>query len=82
MEILDELTRKFSELLDAELTGNPQNYEVSVRFNELCEQLPPEQSEELDEIVGKMLSANFNSAVKAGMKLGARIAIGLLIDDF
>ena len=81
MEILDELTRKFSELLDAELTGNPQNYEVSVRFNELCEQLPPEQSEELDEIVGKMLSANFNSAVKAGMKLGARIAIGLLIDD-
>ena len=81
MEILDELTRKFSELLDAELTGNPQNYEVSVRFNELCEQLPPEQSEELDEIVGKMLSANFNSAVKAGMKLGARIAIRLLIDD-
>ena len=81
MEILDELTRKFSELLDAELTGNPQNYEVSVKFNELCEQLPPEQSEELDEIVGKMLSANFNSAVKAGMKLGARIAIGLLIDD-
>ncbi len=81
MDILDELTRKFSELLDAELTENPQNYEVSVRFNELCEQLPPEQSEELDEIVGKMLSANFNSAVKAGMKLGARIAIGLLIDN-
>jgi len=81
MEILDELTRKFSELLDAELTGNPQNYEVSVRFNELCEQLPKDKSEELDEIVGKMLSANFNSAVKAGMKLGARIATGLLIDD-
>jgi len=81
MDILDELTRKFSESLDAELTGNPQNYEVSTKFNEFCEQLPPEQSEELDEIVGKMLSANFNSAVKAGMKLGARIAIGLLIDD-
>ncbi|MEE5994649.1 MAG: hypothetical protein V3G42_15715 [Oscillospiraceae bacterium] len=81
MDILDELTHKFSELLDAELTGNLQNYEVSAKFNEFCEQLPPKQSEELDEIVGKMLSANFNSAVKAGMKLGAKIAIGLLIDD-
>ena len=81
MDILDELTRKFSELLDAELTENSQNYEISAKFNEFCEQLPPEQSTELDEIVGKMLSANFNSAVKAGMKLGAKITVGLLIDD-
>jgi len=81
VDILDELTRKFSESLDAELTEDSQNYEISSKFNEFCEQLPPEQSTELDEIVGRMLSANFNSAVKAGMKLGAKIAVGLLIDD-
>ena len=81
MEIRDELAGKFAEALDTELVSNPQHHEISARFSEFCEQLPEDKSEELDEIVGKMLSANFNSAVKAGMKLGARIAIGLLIDD-
>ena len=81
MNILDELAEKFAEPLDSELVLNPQHHEISQKFNEFCKHLSPAQSEELDEIVGKMLSANFNSAVKAGMKLGARITIGLLTDD-
>ncbi|MDE5770563.1 MAG: hypothetical protein K2I06_02880 [Ruminococcus sp.] len=66
MDILNELIDRFMTELD----------------NELCDfsekELPPEKASELHEIVGKLTSAVFQSACKAGIKLRARIEAGLI----
>ena len=81
MSVLDELADKFTEALNAETLSNSRHHEVTDEFNEFCSKLLPEQSSELDELTGKMLSVDCNLAFRAGMKVGARIVAGLLTDE-
>lgn len=81
MDILNQLTNKFGELLDSVLVASPKYQKSSAQLNEFCEiKLSNEQAKELNEIIGMLSSSIFNSAAKAGMKLGASIVIGLLSD--
>ena len=79
MGILDELTEKFAINLDLTLVSNPEYNKVYLHLQELYEKkFSKEQTSELDALIGKLSLVIFNSAAKAGMKLGAKIAAELL----
>lgn len=82
MSILDDLTEKFIVEMDAMMTKDAQYRIASAQLNEFCEtKLPPEQTDELNDLVGKLSSAVFHAAARSGMKLGASITAGLLNPD-
>lgn len=82
MDIMYELTDKFSLTLDSALANDTAYKNASSALNRFCEKkLSAEQTSEINELVGILSSAIFHSLAKAGMKLGARIAVGLLTED-
>ena len=78
MDILDELADKFALTLDSQLCNNSDYLKATALLHELSEELTAEQSAELDDIAGRLTSASFNAGVRSGLKLGARIAVGLI----
>ena len=50
-------------------------------LHEFSKELSAEQSTELDDIAGRLTSAAFNTGVRSGLKLGARVAVGLIGSD-
>ena len=78
MDILDELAEKFAITLDSQLCSNSDYLKAMALLHELSKELSAEQSAELDDIAGRLTSASFNAGVRSGLKLGARIAVGLL----
>ena len=79
MDTLDELAEKFAINLDSTLMSNPEYNKVSLQLKEFYEnKLSAQQASELDALIGKLSSVIFNSAAKAGMKLGAKIVAELL----
>lgn len=78
MDILDELAEKFAITLDSKLSNDSSYLKAMALLHELAIGLPAEQSAELDDIAGRLTSAAFNAGVHSGLKLGARIAVGLL----
>ena len=81
MEILNELAEKFAITLESKLCDNADYLKAIALLHELAEELSSEQSAELDDIVGRLTSAAFNVGVRSGLKLGARIAVGLIGGD-
>lgn len=81
MDILDELTNKFADLLDTGLVASPDYQRASALLNDFSEnRLSEEQAKELTDLVGSLSSAVFRASAKSGMKLGASIAVGLLMN--
>ena len=78
MDILNELAEKFAITLDSELCNNSGYLKAMALLHELSKKLSAEQSAELDDIVGRLTSSAFNAGVRSGLKLGAKIAVGLL----
>lgn len=79
MDILNEIIDRFTLTIDKSLMSNLKHNQATEMLNKFCtEQLSEKQSDELNEIVGKLSSAIFLSAAKAGMKIGAQITAGLL----
>lgn len=78
MDILDELADKFALTLDSQLCNNSDYLKATALLHELSEELTAEQSAELDDIAGRLTSASFNAGVRSGLKLGARIVVGLI----
>jgi hypothetical protein len=81
MDILDELVEKFAITLDSKLCCDSNYLKAIALLHEFAEGLSPEQSAELDDIAGRLTSAAFNAGVCSGLKLGAKIAVGLLDSD-
>ncbi len=81
MDVLDELAEKFAITLDSKLCSDSDYLKAMVLLHELAEEQSTEQSAELDDIAGRLTSASFNAGVRSGLKLGARIAVGLLDSD-
>ena len=79
MDILDEIIDRFTLTIDKELMSNLNHNQATEMLNKFCtEQLSEKQSDELNEIVGRLSSAIFLSSAKAGMKIGAQITVRLL----
>ena len=81
MDILDELAEKFALTLDSQLCINSDYLKSTALLHEFSEGLSAEQSAELDDIAGRITSAAFNAGVRSGLKLGARITVGLIGSD-
>ena len=81
MDILDELAEKFAITLDSRLCSDSDYLKAMALLHELSKELSAEQSTELDDIAGRLTSAAFNTGVRSGLKLGARVAVGLIGSD-
>ena len=78
MDILNELAEKFAITLDSQLCNNSDYLKSTALLHELSEELPAEKATELDDISAALTSAAFNAGVRSGLKLGAKIAVGLI----
>lgn len=78
MDILDELAERFAITLDSELCNDSNYLKAMAQLHELSEGLSAERATELDDIAASLTAAAFNAGVCSGLKLGARIAVGLI----
>lgn len=78
MDILNELAERFAITLDSELCNDSNYLKAMAQLHELSEGLSAEKSADLDDIAAALTAAAFNSGVRSGLKLGARIAVGLI----
>ena len=81
MDILNELAEKFAITLDSELCNDSNYLKAMAQLHELSEGLSAEKAAELDNIAGSLTSAAFNSGIRSGLRLGAKIAVGLIGSD-
>ena len=78
MDILDKLVEKFAITLDSELCNNSEYLKVMALLNELVREFPIKKATEIEDIAADLTAAAFNTGIRSGLKLGARIAIGLI----
>ena len=81
MDILNELAEKFAITLDTELCNDSNYLKALAQLHELSEGLPAEKATELDDIAASLTAAAFNSGVRSGLQVGARVAVGLIGSD-
>lgn len=81
MDILNKLAERFAITLDFELCNDSSYLKTMAQLHELSEGLPIEISKELDDIAAGLTAAAFNAGIRSGLKLGARIAVGLIGSD-
>ncbi len=81
MDILDKLAERFAITLDSELCNDSSYLKAMAQLHELSEGLSAENAAELDDIAAGLTAAAFNAGVRSGLKLGARIAVGLIGSD-
>ena len=78
MDILNELAERFAITLDSELCNDSNYLKAMAQLHELSEGLSADKATELDDIAASLTAASFNSGIRSGLKLGARIAVGLI----
>ncbi len=81
MDILDELAEKFAITLDSQLCNNSDYLKATAMLNELVREFPIKKATEIEDIAADLTAAAFNTGIRSGLKLGARIAIGLIGSD-
>ena len=81
MDILNELAEKFAITLDSELCNDSNYLKAMAQLHELSEGMTAEKATELDDITASLTAAAFNVGIRSGLRLGARIAVGLIGGD-
>lgn len=81
MNITDELIEKFAINSDSELCDNSSYLKATSLLFEFSQDLLPKKRNELEDISQRLTSAVLNAGVKVGLRLGARIAVGLIDSD-
>lgn len=81
MDILNELAERFAITLDSELCNDSNYLKEMAQLHELSEGLAADKATELDDIAAGLTAAAFNAGIRSGLKLGARIAVGLIGSD-
>ena len=81
MDILDELADKFALTLDSQLCNNSEYLKAMALLNELVREFPIKKATEIEDIAADLTAAAFNAGIRSGLRLGARIAVGLIGDD-
>lgn len=78
MDILNELAERFAITLETQLCNDSNYLKAMAQLHELSEGLPAERATELDDIAAALTSAAFNAGIRSGLRLGAKIAVGLI----
>ena len=81
MDILDELAEKFALKLDSELCNNCDYLKATGLLHEISRELPVKKATELEKTAADLAAAAFNAGISSGLRLGARIAVGLIGND-
>lgn len=81
MDILDELAEKFALTLDSELCNNSDYLKTTALLHEITRELPVKKATELENIAADLTATAFNAGIRSGLRLGARIAVGLIGND-
>ena len=81
MDILDELTEKYSVELDSELCSSIDYQKAISELHEFSEGLTEGSADKVEIITESLATAAFHAGIKAGMRLGARITVGLIAED-
>lgn len=81
MDILNELVERFAITLDSELCNDSNYLKAMAQLHELSEGLSADKATELDDIAASLTAAAFNAGIRSGLRLGARIAVGLIGSD-
>ncbi|WP_303821967.1 hypothetical protein [Ruminococcus flavefaciens] len=81
MDILDELADKFALTLDSQLCNNSDYLKATAMLNELVREFTIKKATEIEDIAADLTAAAFNTGIRSGLKLGARIAVGLIDSD-
>ncbi len=81
MDILNELAEKFAITLDSELCNDSNYLKAMAQLHELSEGMTAEKATELDDITASLTAAAFNAGIRSGLRLEARIAVGLIGGD-
>lgn len=81
MDILNELAEKFAITLDSELCNDSGYLKSTALLHELSEGMTAEKAAELDDIAAGLTAAAFNAGVRSGLRLGAKVAVGLIGND-
>ena len=81
MDILDELADKFAITLDSQLCNNSDYLKATAMLNELVREFPIKKATEIEDIAADLTAAAFNTGIRSGLKLGARIAVGLISSE-
>ena len=81
MDILNELAEKFAITLDSEVCNDSNYLKAMAQLHELSEGMTAEKATELDDITASLTAAAFNTGIRSGLRLGARIAVGLIGGD-
>lgn len=80
-DILDELAEKFALTLDSQLCNDSGYLKATAMLHEISGELSTEKATELDYTAADLTVAAFNAGIRSGLRLGARIAVGLIYDD-
>lgn len=81
MDILDDLADKFALTLDSQLCNNSDYLKATAMLNELVREFPIKKATEIEDIAADLTAAAFSAGIRSGLKLGARIAVGLIDSD-
>ena len=81
MDILDELAGKFALTLDSQLCNNSDYLKATALLHEISRELHVKKATELENISADLTAAAFNEGIRSGLRLGARIAVGLVGND-
>lgn len=81
MDILDELAEKFALSLDSKLCNNSDYLKATALLHEISRELPVKKATELENIAADLTAAAFNAGIRSGLRLGAKIAVGLISND-
>lgn len=81
MDRLNELVERFAITLDSELCNDSNYLKAMAQLHELSEGLSADKATELDDIAASLTAAAFNAGIRSGLRLGARIAVGLIGSD-
>ena len=81
MDILDELADKFALTLDSQLCNNSDYLKATAMLHELIREFPIKKATEIEDIAADLTAAAFSAGIRSGLKLGARIAIGLISSE-
>lgn len=78
MDILDELAEKFALTLDTQLCNNSNYLKATAMLHEISRELTVKNATELENFSADLTAAAFNAGIRSGLRLGARIAVGLI----
>ena len=79
MKMIDLITDKFVVEIDREMSADENCKNITMTLNEFLEkEFSKEKANQVEEMIGRLISAVENASAAAGIKIGAKLTAALL----